>query len=144
MRRIRIVAVGKIKEKFFKEALNEYQKRLSRFCRLEIIEVKDFPDNTNPLEKESVLIIPKLNGTIIPLCIEGKKLSSIEFSKLIENESVITFVIGSSNGLLPSIKQMGTPISFSPMTFPHQLMRLILVEQIYRAFKIMNNESYHK
>ena len=72
MRRIRIVAVGKIKEKFFKEALNEYQKRLSRFCRLEIIEVKDFPDNTNHLEKESVLIIQKLNGTIYYRFVEGK------------------------------------------------------------------------
>lgn len=144
MRQIRIVAVGKMKEKYMQEALGEYQKRLSRFCKLEIIEIKDFPDDANPLEKEASLILPKLKGTIVPLCIEGKEQSSIMFSKLIDQESVLTFVIGGSNGLHPSIKQKGNPLSISPMTFPHQLMRLILIEQIYRAFKILGNESYHK
>lgn len=144
MRQIRIVAVGKIKEKFMQEALAEYQKRLSRFCKLEILEIKDFPDDANPMEKESALILPKLKGTVIPLCIEGKEQSSIEFSKLIDRESALTFVIGGSSGLHSSIKEKGIPLSFSPMTFPHQLMRLILAEQIYRAFKILGNEVYHK
>ncbi|MDD4689156.1 MAG: 23S rRNA (pseudouridine(1915)-N(3))-methyltransferase RlmH [Eubacteriales bacterium] len=141
---VNIVAVGKVKEKFMQDAIDEYKKRLSRFCKLNIIEIKDYPDDKSPIEKEAALILPHLKGIIIPLCIEGKELSSEEFAKLILNQSEITFVIGGSNGLDNTIKSKGTPLSFSPMTFPHQLMRVILTEQIYRAFKINNQESYHK
>lgn len=144
MRSIRIVCVGKIKEKYFTDAIAEYTKRLSRFCKLEIIEVKDFPDDQNPLEKEAELILPKLKGAVIPLCIEGKEKNSEQVAQLLEGESAVTFVIGGSSGLHPDIKSKGAPLSFSRMTFPHQMMRLILVEQIYRGFKIINNESYHK
>jgi len=144
MMHINIVAAGKIKEKFMQQAIDEYSKRLSRFCKLTITEIKDFPDDKDPLSKEATLFLPHLKGKIVPLCIEGKEMSSEKFAKLIGSESEITFVIGGSNGLDPSIKSKGTPLSFSPMTFPHQLMRVILTEQIYRAFKINNNESYHK
>ncbi len=144
MMHINIVAAGKIKEKFMQQAIEEYKKRLSRFCKLTVTEIKDFPDDKQPLKKEAALYMPHLKGRIIPLCIEGKELSSKQFANLIGSESEITFVIGGSNGLDCSIKEKGTPISFSPMTFPHQLMRLILIEQIYRAFKINNNENYHK
>ena len=144
---IKILCVGKIKEKFFRDAIDEYTKRLSKYTKLEIIEVAD----NESIDKEKDLLLKHINEKdyIITLEIEGKELTSPELSKKIENifmiNSNITFIIGSSNGLHDDIKKLSNfKLSFSKMTFPHQLFRIILLEQIYRAFKILNNESYHK
>ena len=150
---IRIITVGEIKESYLKEAIEEYKKRIQKYTKLEIIEVKE----EGMVEKEKAL---KLEGErieknikekdyVITLEIEGIESTSIEFSKKIENtlitNSNITFIIGGSNGLDQTIKNRSNyKLSFSKMTFPHQLFRVILLEQIYRAFKIINNESYHK
>lgn len=158
--RITIISVGKIKESFYREALAEYVKRLSKYCKLEIIEVPDekTPDNASDnvcnqiMEKEAARIKGKLpeNAYIIATAIEGKKYDSVGFSKLINNlgirgESHIVFLIGGSLGIHPDLKEKADLlISFSDMTFPHQLMRVILTEQIYRAFRITNGEPYHK
>lgn len=147
---VEIIAVGKIKEDFFKKAAAEYIKRLSGYCKLKITEIPDFPDDKTPLEKEGSLIIPKISGVCVPLCVEGKQLSSEELASFINDctvkgKSKITFIIGGSTGLSPKVKKMGDLcLSFSKMTFPHQLMRIILLEQIYRSFKIIKGESYHK
>ena len=147
---VEIIAVGKIKEKFFRDALDEYKKRLSRYCDFKITEVSDFPDSSSAIEREGALILPKIKGLCVPLCVEGKQLSSEEMADFISKSAVegashITFIIGGSNGLSDEVKAKGKlKLSFSKMTFPHQLMRVILAEQIYRAFKIINNESYHK
>ncbi len=157
---ITIIAVGKIKEKYFTEAINEYAKRLSAYCRLNIIELKDEPIPENPsereiatvLEKEGKRIIEKLpkSAYIIPLCIEGKSKSSVEFSDMLgmtasAGASEIVFIIGGSLGISNNIKTMANyRLSFSEMTFPHQLMRVILLEQLYRAFNISNGGKYHK
>ena len=147
---IEIIAVGKIKEKFFSDALAEYKKRLGRYCRFTITQVADFSDDNTECEKEAELILPKIKGYCIPLCIEGKKFSSEELAKHINKIqtggiSHITFIIGGSRGLDEKVKKKGDLLlSFSDMTFPHQLMRVILAEQIYRVFKIINNENYHK
>lgn len=156
---ITIVCVGKIKEKFFTDAISEYSKRLSRFCKLDIVEVKDIkiPDNPsdkeceNILEKEGEQILSKIpkDSYVIPLCIEGKELSSPELAEKISNISMekshITFVIGGSLGMTNTVKSLGKlRLSFGKMTLPHQLMRVVLLEQIYRAFKINSGESYHK
>ena len=147
---VEIIAVGKIKEKFFRDALDEYKKRLSRYCDFKITEVSDFPDSSSTIEREGALILPKIKGMCIPLCVEGKQLSSEELADFISKSTVdgtshITFIIGGSNGLSDEVKAKGKlKLSFSKMTFPHQLMRVILSEQIYRAFKIINNERYHK
>lgn len=150
---IKIICVGKIKEKFFQEAIKEYTKRLSKYTKLEIIEVEDMKGD-NPqviMNKEKDLILKKISDKdyIITLEIEGKELSSKEFSKYLDqtflNHSNITFIIGGSHGLDPQIKEMSHfKLSFSKMTFPHQLFRVLLLEQIYRSYKISNNESYHK
>ena len=144
---IKILCIGKIKEKFFRESIDEYTKRLSKYTKLEIIEV---PDNES-IDKEKELLLKHINEKdyIVTLEIEGKELTSPELSKKIEDifmiNSNITFIIGSSNGLHDDIKKLSNfKLSFSKMTFPHQLFRIILLEQIYRAFKISNNESYHK
>ena len=146
---IKIICVGKIKEKFYKEAIEEYTKRLSKYTKINIIEVND--EIVNELEKERDSILKYINTKdyIITLEIDGINLSSIDFSKKIEEtlniNSNITFIIGGSIGLHQDIKDLANyKLSFSKMTFPHQLFRVILLEQIYRAFKIMNNESYHK
>jgi len=150
---ITIITVGKIKEKYFSEAIKEYQKRLSKYTKIEIIECKDYDigniDSIKKLEGEEIL--KKINDKdyVITLEIEGENLTSIEFSKLINNtltiNSNITFIIGGSYGLDDEVKKRSDyKLSFSKMTFPHQLFRVILLEQIYRAFKIINNESYHK
>ena len=158
--RITIITVGKIKEKFYRDAIGEYEKRLSKYCKLEIKEVADekTPDqasenvNQQILEKEGERIknlIPK-DSYVIPLAIEGKKYDSVGFSQMIQKNTVsgvshITFIIGGSLGILDEIKKASNQmISFSDMTFPHQLMRVILLEQIYRAFRIINGEPYHK
>ena len=150
---IKIICVGKIKEKFFKEAIEEYQKRLTKYTKINIIEVEDININNEELikQKEKELILKHIDKKdyVITLEIEGKQLSSTELSKKIEEieqiNSNITFIIGGSYGLDDEIKNLSNyKLSFSKLTFPHQLFRVILLEQIYRAFKIKNNESYHK
>ena len=157
---INIIAVGKMKEDFLKKACAEFEKRLSRFCKLNIIEVPDEPMSDRPseserdagLKKEGGRILAAMKNTdmLISLCVEGKQLSSEEFAETfnhacISGASTFTFVIGGSLGLMHDIKaKSNLKLSFSKMTFPHQLMRVILLEQIFRAFKINHNESYHK
>ena len=149
---IKVICVGKIKEKYFTDAISEYQKRLSKYTKLEIIELPDFDADINTtLKKESELILKhvKDKSYVITLEIEGNELSSIELSKKIDNilntNSDITFIIGGSYGLSDEVKRISNyKLSFSKMTFPHQLYRVILLEQIYRSYKILNNETYHK
>ena len=150
---IKIICLGKLKEKYLKEAIEEYQKRLTKYTKLEIIELKDEQDD-NPkkaLQKEKELIKKHIKDTdnIVLLDIKGKQYTSEELSSFINKELTynnnITFIIGSSNGLDEEIKKLtNKKISFSTLTFPHQLFRVLLLEQIYRSFKILNNESYHK
>lgn len=157
---IRILAVGSIKESFYKDAISEFKKRLTRYTSLEIVEVKDEKTVEKASEAidrrikaaEGKRLLSKLNDNdfVVVLAIEGKKLSSVEFSqKLAEWEvsagSRMTFIIGGSIGLCDEvIKRADVLLSFSDMTFPHQLMRVILCEQIYRSHRIRNNEPYHK
>lgn len=150
---IKILCVGKIKEKFYRDAIEEYLKRLQKYTKIEIIECKDYSDLpiNDILEKEKLELEKYINirDYIITLEIEGEQLSSLDFSNKIEkvflNNSNITFIIGGSYGIHESIKNRSNfKLSFSKMTFPHQLFRIILLEQIYRSFKISNNESYHK
>ena len=150
---IKIITVGSIKEKYLKEAIEEYQKRLKKYTDLEIIEIKEegLLPAKQAMEKEAEKIKKYINEKeyIITLEIEGKELTSEELSKKIEDimiiNSNITFIVGGSYGIDKSIKELAKyHLSFSKMTFPHQLFRVLLLEQIYRAFKIMNNESYHK
>ena len=157
---ITILAVGKIKESFYREALAEYQKRLSRYCRLEIVEVADepAPEKASPAqedairEKEAQRILKRLrdNSFVITLEIAGKKYDSEKFAKKLENlalsgKSQLVFIIGGSLGLHSSVSaRADLSLSFSDMTFPHQLMRVILREQIYRAFMINAGAEYHK
>ncbi len=155
-----IIAVGKIKESFYREAVAEYQKRLGRYCHLDILEVADepAPEKASKAEKETVLekeadrILKQVKegSYVITLEISGKKYDSIAFAEKLENlgvsgKSQIVFIIGGSLGLHKSVSDRADcKISFSDMTFPHQLMRVILTEQIYRAFRIINGEPYHK
>nr|MBP3258491.1 23S rRNA (pseudouridine(1915)-N(3))-methyltransferase RlmH [Bacilli bacterium] len=149
---IRIICVGKIKEKYFTDAIKEYQKRLSKYTKLEIVELPDFDADINTiLKKESELILKQIKDKsyIITLEIDGNELSSVELSKKMDNifntNSDITFIIGGSYGLSDEVKKISNyKLSFSKMTFPHQLFRIILLEQIYRSYKILNNETYHK
>lgn len=141
---IDIICVGNLKEKFLKDAADEYKKRLSKFCKLNIVEL----DESNP-KKESMAILKACKGYRIAMCIEGNQLTSEAFAKKIEDISMISshisFIVGSSEGLDISVKNdVNFRLSFSFMTFPHQLMRVILLEQIYRAFTINNNIKYHK
>ena len=143
---IKVICVGKIKEKFYVDALNEYKKRLSKYTKLEIIELQD-----SDIIKEKELILKNINfkDYNIALAIEGKEYNSVELSSHIDKiqsiNSNITFIIGGSDGLDNEIKnKVNELISFSKLTFPHQLFRIILLEQIYRSFKINNNETYHK
>ena len=150
---IKIICLGKIKEKYFKDAEKEYLKRLNKYTKIEIIELSDINDNDIAYaltkEKENIKQHIKTHDNIVILDINGKEQTSEELSMFINKEltyySNITFIIGSSNGLHEEIKQLTTKkISFSRLTFPHQLFRIILLEQIYRSFKILNNEQYHK
>jgi len=149
---IKIITVGKLKEKYFKEAVDEYLKRLSKYTKIDLIEVPDEDydiKKTLLKEKESILKYISDKDYIITLEIEGKELSSIELSKKINDTLVqnsdITFIIGGSYGLHEDIKKISNyALSFSKMTFPHQLFRIMLLEQIYRSYKIINNETYHK
>ena len=158
--KIKIVTVGKLKEKYLKDGIAEYSKRLSRFANLEMIELADekTPDRASDSENQKILelegtrIISKIGDRdfVIVLAIEGKTLSSEEFSKQLEQApingfSTLTFVIGGSLGLSPQVKKRANlSISFGRLTLPHQLMRLVLVEQIYRAFTIQQGSPYHK
>ena len=143
---IKIICVGKIKEQYLKDAILEYKKRISKYHKLEIIEL---PDNSIEEEGNAILKVINDKDYVITLEIEGQMIDSIEFSNRIEKifieHSNITFIIGGSDGLSNKIKAISNfKLSFSKMTFPHQLFRVILLEQIYRAFKIMKNETYHK
>lgn len=151
--KINIVCVGKIKEKFFVEAINEYTKRLSRFCDLKIIEVEEESKMSNTDKKceiESENLLEKCGGIIVALDGSGKLLSSPEianFIKLKANNGIseISFVIGGSNGLSQNLKNRADLVlSFGKITFPHQLFRVVLLEQIYRAFTILEGLPYHK
>ena len=145
MQKINFVVVGKIKESFYREAVAEYVKRLSRFVKLEI---KELPESAS-LETEADDILRAAKGYIVALCVEGEKLSSEKLAaklKILEDTGKeITFVIGSSCGLSQRVKQAADfRLSFSDMTFPHQLMRVILAEQVYRAYMINAGATYHK
>lgn len=150
---IKIICVGKIKEKYLKDAIEEYKKRISKYTKLEIIEVNDIdnPSIDIVLLKEKELIEKHIDTRdfVITMEIEGNMLSSIELARKIDNifntNSTITFVIGGSYGIHQDIKARSDyKLSFSKLTFPHQLFRVNLLEQIYRTFKINNNEAYHK
>ncbi len=144
---IKIICVGKIKEKYLDDLINDYKSRINKYHKIEIIELKD-----NNIDTESEEIIKHINDKDynIYMDIKGEKLTSVELSNLINNlftngKSNITFIIGGSNGVNDSVKKLvNKRISVSDMTFPHGLFRGILLEQIYRSFKIINNESYHK
>ena len=144
---IKIICLGKIKEEYLKKLISDYQKRISRYHRIEIIELNDY----NNLQKEAVDISKHINNQdyVIALDIQGENISSEELARKIDNtflsHSTITFIIGSSYGLDESIKKRADyRLSFSQLTFPHGLFRGMLLEQIYRSFKILNNETYHK
>lgn len=150
---ITVICVGKIKEKYLKDAILEYSKRISKFTKFNIIEVADRDKGTvtEIIDKEGNDILKYINDKdyVISLEIDGNNLSSIELAKKIDttfnNYSNIAFVIGGSYGLSDLVKERSNyTLSFSKLTFPHQLFRVILLEQIYRAFKINNNETYHK
>lgn len=145
MQKINIVCVGKIKEEFYRGAVTEYLKRLSRFAKVEIKELAEGKD----LEEEAQSILRAAKGFVIALCVEGKKVSSeglaSQIKTLSDKGEEITFIIGSSCGLSNAVKnEADFKLSFSDMTFPHQLMRVILLEQIYRAFMINSGSTYHK
>ncbi len=158
--KITLLTVGKIKEKFYRDAIAEYSKRLSRYCNLTIMEVSDekTPDKSNESlecqirQKEGQRLLDKLSpdAYTIVLAIDGKNIDSISLSKKIDHlalsgNSHLQFIIGGSLGLDEAVlKKADFKLSFGAMTFPHQLMRVILLEQIYRAFRIRNNEPYHK
>ena len=149
---IKIICVGKIKEKYLEDAIKEYEKRIGKYTKLEIIEVKDEAfDEIKTLSKERDSILKHISDKdyIITMEIDGEEISSTSFANKLDNvmqlNSNILFIIGGSYGLHDDIKKLSNyKLSFSKMTFPHQLFRVILLEQIYRAFKINNNESYHK
>jgi 23S rRNA (pseudouridine1915-N3)-methyltransferase len=157
---ISVITVGKIKEKYLRDAIDEYSKRLGRYCKLDIIEVSDekTPDNASQKEElqikdkegEAILKHIKDNMFLVALAIEGKQLASEELADLIKDlgvkgESSIAFVIGGSLGLSKAVlSRANYKLSFSKMTFPHQLMRVILLEQVYRGYRIINGEPYHK
>ena len=160
MQKVTILCVGKLKEKFYAEAVAEYSKRLKRHCTLEIVELPEsrLPDDPSPAEirqalaTEAALIEAKLpkGGAVIAMCIEGKELSSPALAEQVEQfglngASQLTFLIGGSVGLDASLKQKADlRLSMSPMTFPHHLARIMLLEQIYRAYQILAGSKYHK
>ena len=160
MQKVSIICVGKLKEKFYMEAAAEYAKRLSRFCKLYITELPEerLPESPSPaqiegaLSKEADAIRGKLppSALIIAMCVEGKQRSSEELARLMADsasrgESHLVFLIGGSFGLHPSVKALAAvKLSMSPMTFPHHLARVMLLEQIYRAFQIQQGTKYHK
>ncbi|MBR6282143.1 MAG: 23S rRNA (pseudouridine(1915)-N(3))-methyltransferase RlmH [Lachnospiraceae bacterium] len=158
--KITVICVGNIKESYFRDAISEYSKRLSKYTTLEIVEVADEKTSENSSDREIALIQDKEGKRIlshikdgalcIALAIQGKKMDSVAFSDYIakrmeEGKSQVTFIIGGSLGLSEEVmKRCKYSVSFSDMTFPHQLMRVVLLEQIYRGFRILNHEPYHK
>lgn len=160
MMKISVIAVGSLKEKFLKDGCNEYLKRLGSFAKINIVEINEERCSQNPsdneiaqvLDKEGKRILAKIpkGAYVVPMCIEGQQLSSEDFSKKIENIALngngeIAFIIGGSFGLSDEVKSVGDfKMSFGKLTLPHQLMRVVLLEQIYRAFSISNNSKYHK
>ncbi|MEG0779054.1 MAG: 23S rRNA (pseudouridine(1915)-N(3))-methyltransferase RlmH [Oscillospiraceae bacterium] len=160
MQKVTLLCVGKLKEKFYAEGVAEYSKRLSRYCQLQIVELPEtrLSDSPSPadirraLETEAALITEKLpkGGAVIALCIEGKLLSSPQLAETvtrfgIEGKPQLTFLIGGSVGLAESLKDAADlRLSMSPMTFPHHLARVMLLEQIYRAYQIQAGTKYHK
>ncbi len=157
---LNILAVGKLKENYLKDAQKEYLKRLSRFCKVQVTEIEEekAPESASPAQEEKVRQkeaerIKKAmnkNTTTIVLALEGQELTSVGFSDqikglMLDGKSDVTFIIGGSTGLDPTIiKEADYRLCLSKMTFPHQLARIILLEQVYRAYKILNNETYHK
>jgi len=147
---IRIVCVGNLKEKYLVDACNEYIKRIGKFNKIEVVELKEstLEPFSVALKEEAVAINKNLKGYVFKMAIKGKQFTSEEFASQIENITVsgygdITFVIGSSHGLDESVKA-NFDLSFSKMTFPHQVARVMLLEQIYRAYSILNHTKYHK
>jgi 23S rRNA (pseudouridine1915-N3)-methyltransferase len=155
---VKIICIGTLKEKYWRDACGEYAKRLGPFCKFSIVELPEARLEKDPspaaiergLQQEAEEILRAAGGgRLIPLCIEGERLSSEQLSDRIEKaavqgESALCFVIGSSHGLADKVKRAGKGISMSPMTFPHQLARVMLCEQIYRAFQILAGTKYHK
>lgn len=159
MIKVTLIALGKLKEAYLRDAVSEYTKRLSRYCDLEIIELEPIKSPDSPsksqidaaLLREAEMIIKKIpkNCDVYPLCVEGKQLSSEEFAEKVDDLSQqgrgIVFIIGSSYGLSETVKATAKMrFSLSKMTFPHQLFRVMLLEQVYRAFKINEGSTYHK
>ncbi len=159
MMNVSVICVGKLKESYLRDGCAEYVKRLSAYCKINVVEVAEERASDNPketeiaqiLQKEGERIIAKIpkGSAVVPLCIEGREYSSPDFSALIEKISLdyssLCFVIGGSFGLSAEVKALGkTKLSFGKMTLPHQLARLVLLEQTYRAFAISNNSKYHK
>ena len=153
---VKLICVGKLKEAYWRQAVAEYEKRLRPLCRWELVELPEvrLPSRPSPgeienaLEKEGEQILRYATGAVYPLCIEGKELSSPQLARLLagamQSPGAVSFVIGSSYGLSHGVKKAGQGISLSPMTFPHQLARVMLCEQIYRGFQILDNAPYHK
>ena len=157
---INIVCIGKLKEKYWTDAIAEYSKRLGRYCKLEIVELKEerLPENASPADEEnvksaegkSILKALAADSYVIALDVSGKQLSSEQLAKKLESlavdgRSTIDLIIGGSLGLSDEVRRRADfRLSFSPMTFPHQMMRVVLLEQIYRSFKIIRKEPYHK
>ena len=156
MFKVKIIAVGKIKEEYFQQAVAEYVKRAGRYAEVKITEVKEENFCAEPsdkekeiiLEKEGEAILKEVKGRVFALAIEGKKISSEGLKDLIKKSKdageELTFIIGGSYGLADKVKRAATLVSFSDMTFPHTLFRVMLTEQIYRAFNIMEGGKYHK
>lgn len=158
MLNVKVIAVGKLKEKYLRDACEEYLKRLKRFCNLSLIEIDEHRLSDNPSEKEiekalnaeAENILKNAVGYIIAMCIEGKQMSSTAFAEKLNElpiygESNVTFIIGSSFGLSKNVKKNADfMLSMSDMTFPHHLARIMLLEQVYRAFNIISGGKYHK
>ena len=156
MLEVRLICIGKLKEAYWRDAVREYEKRLTPFCRFQLMELPEarLPNDPSPaqiaaaLEQEGKAILERAAGVIYPLCIEGKEVDSPGLAKKLasamQSPGAVTFVIGSSHGLAEAVKQAGEGLSMSPMTFPHQLARVMLCEQIYRGFQILSGTKYHK
>lgn len=158
MLNVKIITVGKLKEKYLRDACDEYLKRLKRFGNVNVIELDESRLSENPsskeidnaLDNEAENILKNASGYIIPMCIEGRQLSSVKLAQKMEDipvhgQSTVSFIIGSSFGLSDKVKQKADfKLSMSEMTFPHQLARVMLLEQVYRAFQINNGGKYHK
>ena len=156
MLEVRLLCVGKLKEAYWRDAVSEYEKRLGPLCKFKLIELPEarLPNDPSPaqiaqaLDQEGKALLEKAVGAVYPLCIEGRETDSPGLAKKLaaamQSPGAVTFIIGSSYGLSPAVKAAGQGLSMSPMTFPHQLARVMLLEQIYRAHKINAGERYHK